>query len=228
MKELRRRFVGLDKKVQIQVIMHHLGRERACREWAYSKLLDLWDDSFAPIISDLWNHYHEEQCAWPIIRHFPISFVQEHQDELSKGRNKPFVVRRLCDEESYLPDKEELDPYEYIWALSTSGRTISDDDAWDLLVSATREVCDAKSTRDFEIGMTFSAKINRILYHLEKMGLSHVTDKYLKWYEETLGGTAHDQLGYWYRLSKHLAPDEENHPYIFLVEKISPHLTVSE
>lgn len=69
MKELRRRFVGLDKKVQIQVIMHHLGRERACREWAYSKLLDLWDDSFAPIISDLWNHYHEEQCAWPIIRH---------------------------------------------------------------------------------------------------------------------------------------------------------------
>lgn len=55
LKELRRRFVGLDKGQQMQVIMHHLRREKSFREWAYSRLLDLWDESFEPIIKGLWE-----------------------------------------------------------------------------------------------------------------------------------------------------------------------------
>ena len=63
LKELRRRFVGLDKKEQMLVLMHHLRREKSYREWAYSRLLNLWDDAFEPVIADLWSRYHEEQCA---------------------------------------------------------------------------------------------------------------------------------------------------------------------
>ena len=50
LKELRRRFVGLDKEEQMQVLVHHLRREKSFREWAYSRLLDLWDESFEPIV----------------------------------------------------------------------------------------------------------------------------------------------------------------------------------
>ena len=42
LKELRRRFVGLDKVQQMQVIMHHLRREKSFREWEYTRLLDFW------------------------------------------------------------------------------------------------------------------------------------------------------------------------------------------
>lgn len=38
LKELRRRFVGLDKKDQMQVIMHYLRREKSFREWAINSL----------------------------------------------------------------------------------------------------------------------------------------------------------------------------------------------
>ena len=38
LKELRRRFVGLDKEEQMQVIVLHLCREKSYREWAYSRL----------------------------------------------------------------------------------------------------------------------------------------------------------------------------------------------
>ena len=34
LKELRRRFVGLDKKEQMLVLMYHLRREKSYREWA--------------------------------------------------------------------------------------------------------------------------------------------------------------------------------------------------
>lgn len=40
LKELRRRFVGLDKGHQMQVIMHHIRREKSFREWEYTRLLD--------------------------------------------------------------------------------------------------------------------------------------------------------------------------------------------
>lgn len=50
LKELRRRFVGLDKEEQMQVLVHHLRREKSFREWAYSRLLDLWDEAFEPIV----------------------------------------------------------------------------------------------------------------------------------------------------------------------------------
>ena len=85
LKELRRRFVGLDKEDQMQVLMHHLRREKSFREWAYSRLLDLWDVSFEPIIKGLWEQYHEEKCAWAVIRHFPLSYVLEHKEDLAIG-----------------------------------------------------------------------------------------------------------------------------------------------
>lgn len=90
LRELRRRFVGLDKKEQMMVLMHHLRREKSYREWAYSRLLDMWDNSFEPVIAELWGRYHEEQCALPIVRHFPLSYIQKHKEE-PIHREKPTI-----------------------------------------------------------------------------------------------------------------------------------------
>ena len=224
LKELRRRFVGLDKKDQMQVVMHHLCREKSYREWAYARLLDLWDETFEPVIADLWEHYHEDKCAWPIIRHFPAHYVLEHKEELSIGKNRPFVIRRLCEEKDFNVDAEELSPYEYIWILSTSGRTISADKAWHILVEATKEVCKEKSADDYAQGETFSAKLNKILYHLDKMGRSLTTAIYREWYKSAIDGLTVSQLWDWYRIASQMNLDRINHPYDILVEKIVENL----
>ena len=220
MRQLRLRFVGLDKKEQMKVIMHHLRREKPHREWAYACLLDLWDEAFEPIIADLWEQYHEEKCAWTIIRHLPADYVLEQKEKLSIGKNRPFVIRRLCEEKDYDIDAEELNPYEYIWILSTSGRTISADKAWHILVEATKEVCKEKSYDDYDQGETFSAKLNKILYHLDKMGRSLTTTIYREWYQSAVEGFTDSQLWNWYRIASQLKLDDINHPYDILVEML--------
>ena len=188
LRELRRRFVGLDKKEQMLVLMHHLRREKSYREWAYSRLLDMWDNSFEPVIAELWGRYHEEQCAWPII------------------------------------DQSVLNPYEYLWVISSTGRKISTGEAWELLVRATKEICETKDTIDYADGETFSEKINKILYHLDKMGMTSVADKYRNWYHSSLNGITDSQLWDWYRISTQLNLEGINHPYDFLVEKLAKNL----
>ena len=224
LKELRRRFVGLDKKEQMLVLMHHLNREKSYREWAYSRLLDLWDDSFEAVIADLWERYHEEQCAWPIVRHFPTSYIMEHQNELSIGRNRPFVVRRLCEEKSYEIDKRTLNPYEYLWVISSTGRQISADEVWKLLVKVTKEICETKNSIDYTDGETFSEKLNKMLYHLDKMGMGTIADRYRYWYQKSLDGITDRQLWDWYRISTQLHLEGINHPYDFLTEKLARNL----
>ena len=224
LKELRRRFVGLDKKEQMLVLMHHLHREKSYREWAYSRLLDLWDDAFEPVISDLWNRYHEKKCVWPIVRHFPTSYILEHKEELSIGRNRPFVIRRLCEEKSYVIDKGALDPYEYLWVISSTGRKISANEVWKLIVKATKEICETRNSIDYANGETFSEKLNKMLYHLDKMGMTIVADKYRDWYQKSLNGITDMQLWNWYRISTRLNLEDTNHPYNILAEKLARNL----
>lgn len=228
LKELRRRFVGLDKKEQMLVLMHHLSREKSYREWAYSRLLDLWDETFESVIADLWERYHEEQCAWPIVRHFPTSYILEHKEELAIGRNRPFVIRRLCEEKSFVIDQETLDPYEYLWVISSTGRRISKDEAWKILVKVTKEICETKNAIDYTDGETFSEKLNKMLYHLDKMGMALVADRYRKWYQKSLNGITDRQLWDWYRISTQLHLEGINHPYDFLVEKLAKNLKMLE
>ena len=224
LKELRRRFVGLDKEDQMQVLMHHLRREKSFREWAYSRLLDLWDVSFEPIIKGLWEQYHEEKCAWAVIRHFPLSYVLEHKEDLAIGKNRPFVIRRLCEDRSYTIDREKLTPYEYIWVLSTTGRDITTERAWGILFEATKEICQAKDADDYGQGDTFSVKINKILYHLDKMDKSVITASYRNWYQSVIESITDSQIWDWYRIAKQLKLDGIRHPYDILTDKLFMHL----
>lgn len=192
LRQLRQRFIGLDKRDQIQVLIHHLNGNKACREWAYGKLIDLWDDAFEPIIKQLWNQYHEERCAWPIINHFPLQYILENEEALSIGNNRKFVVRRLCDDATYQINETSLSTYDYVWVLSYTGRSISDDKAKRILIDIVKAISDQKADSipviDYTMGATFSATLNKVLFHLVKMGKQDVVLVFLKWYQQATEG----------------------------------------
>lgn len=192
LRQLRQRFIGLDKRDQLQVLIHHLNGNKACRNWAYGKLIDLWDDAFEPIIKRLWNQYHEERCAWPIINHFPLQYIFENEEALSIGHNRKFVVRRLCDDATYQINETSLSTYDYVWVLSYTGRSISDDKAKRILIEIVKEISAQKANTiaviDYSMGATFSTTLNSVLFHLEKMGKQDVVSIFLKWYQQATEG----------------------------------------
>ena len=118
-------------------------------------------------------------------------------------------------------DQGALDPYEYLWVISSTGRRISADEVWRLLVKVTKEICETKNSADYADGETFSEKLNKMLYHLDKMGMSSVAERYRNWYQKSLDGITDRQLWDWYRISTQLHLDGINHPYDFLVEKLA-------
>ena len=84
--EILRRFFGLDWKDQKRIMAAFLDSGVSDRNWAYSRLLDLWDASFEPQVQALWETYHEEKCAWVIIRHFPKEYLREHIDDFEETK----------------------------------------------------------------------------------------------------------------------------------------------
>ena len=52
--EIKWRFNWLDWKDQKKIITAFLESGKTDREWAYSKMLDYWDDSFQPKVKELW------------------------------------------------------------------------------------------------------------------------------------------------------------------------------
>lgn len=178
--EIKRRFFGLDWKHQKRIIMAFLCSGAADRDWIYSRLLNLWDDSFLPKVKELWETYHEEKCTWIVIRHFPIAFLNAHKEQLSEGRNYYFLCRRLAAVPSFEIDKSRLSRADYVMALYHSGRGISNDEARVILYEAVRDLCfhpypAMELNRFFTLGsekviyVHDFKDIDLLLYYLRKM-----------------------------------------------------------
>lgn len=144
-REIQRRFEGLDWKDQKKILAAFLASCPSDRTWAYVKLLNLWDKSFEDQVCDLWEQYHETRCAWVIVRHFPIAYIKENISSLSDGRNYYFICRRLADDKEFVIDKTRMTENDYLSVLVNSGRTISEEEATELLKSLLRWVCAQKA-----------------------------------------------------------------------------------
>ena len=83
----------------------------------------------------LWDDLHEPMCAWPIIRFFPISYVKENMTSFTGERDFYYISLRLAEDPNYIIDKSKLRTVDYLAVLYYSGRTLSDDDAIDMLLS---------------------------------------------------------------------------------------------
>lgn len=146
-----------------------------------------------------------------------------HHFSLDK-KCREWAYSRLLEDRSYTIDRDKLTNYEYIWVLSTTGRDITTERAWGILFGATKEVCQAKNVIDYGVGDTFSVKINKILYRLDKMDKSVITASYRNWYQSAIESITDSQIWNWYRIAKQLKLDGIRHPYDILADKLFMHL----
>ena len=124
------RFNGQSWNDQKKILMAFLQSIKSDREWAYRKISYYWDDSFIPLVKELWETYHEWQCALPIILHFPISYLQENIDSFSKGRRYFYLCKRFAESKTpFTIDKEKLNPEDLISIKQMMNEPITDAEA---------------------------------------------------------------------------------------------------
>ena len=190
--EIQRRFFGLDWKDQKKIMSAFLDSGISDRDWAYSRLLDLWDASFEPQVLKLWETYHEEKCAWVIIRHFPKEFIKNHIDTFDESRDYYFICRRLVDDSDFVIDKERLSKTDYLMALSHGNRHIDDEEAAAILYGIVRDVCFCSwpymelsrryaPIRTKMMTATDFANVSIALYYLQNIGNDDVVSKFYLW-----------------------------------------------
>ena len=139
--EIKWRFDHLDWKDQKKILFAFMDSGISDREWAYSKMLDNWDDSFQPKVRELWETYHEYKCSWSIIRYFPLEYIKEHIGEFTDERDYYFICLRLAKDKDYVIDRTKLSDRDYLAVLCHTGHTISDDEARDTLFSIIHNCC---------------------------------------------------------------------------------------
>ena len=190
--EIQRRFLGLDWKDQKKIMAAFLDAGAADRNWAYSRLIDLWDASFEKKVQELWETYHEEKCSWVMIRHFPKEYLGKHIDQFNEGRDYYFICRRLAEDSGFVIEKDKLSKTDYLMALSHADRHIDDSEATDTLYEIVRDIAfhwnpSMELSRDYmphrrEVMMPSDfANVSIALYYIEKMGNDEVVAAFRTW-----------------------------------------------
>ena len=199
-KEIQRRFFGLDWKDQKRIMFAFLDAGKSDRDWAYSRLLDLWDGSFEQKISDLWAKYHEFRCAWIIIRHFPLDYIKNNIDQFKDDRDYYFICLRLAKDKNYIIDRTKLSKTDYLALLYHTEREITDNEARDYLYSIVHDYCFKDSLlrslehvgegkRGSVITPINYRKVNLAIYYLLRLDKEEVVQQFREWngmLEETI------------------------------------------
>ena len=133
-KEIRDRFEFLDWKEQKRILHICLDSCATDRQWAYGKLRRMWDKSFEGKIRHLWEDLHEPHSQWPIIRHFPLRYIMEHENDFVEDGDYYFICLRLVAEvQGFQIEKGRLTPLQYLKVLSRGNRNLSEEEARDVL-----------------------------------------------------------------------------------------------
>ena len=189
--EIKRRFAYLDWKDQKKILDVFLDASPTDREWAYARLLDYWDDSFEPKIRALWETYHEPRCAWSVIGHSPEDYIEMQMDKFTDARSYYFICLRLALNPDYEIDKKRLSPTDYLAVLYHTGRTISDEEATDMLYGIVHDYCfemeaipDLNSINDYSeriITTQHFRNVKLALYYLQKLEKHRVVLRFEDW-----------------------------------------------
>lgn len=193
--EIRKRFSGLDWEDQKRIMDAFLDSGKSDREWVYSRLLDLWDPSFEQKVKELWERYHENRCAWIIIRHFPLDFIKSNLGQFDADRNYYFICLRLAKDKDYVIEKNKLSHIDYMAVLYHTEREFTDDEARDTLFGVVHDCCvkDAYLTR---LGFGYSGKRGNVItpaifrdvdlgiYYLTGLGRAEVVRQFKVWDKE--------------------------------------------
>ena len=193
--EIQRRFFGLDWKDQKRIMSAFLDSGKSDRDWAYSRLLDLWDSSFQEQIKGLWDEYHEFRCAGIIIRHFPLDYIRENMDQFKEDRDYYFICLRLAKGKDYMIERAKLSKTDYLAVLYHTEREITDDDARDTLYGIVHDCCfcDSFLARLEHLGegrrgnLVTPANyrdVNLAIYYLLRLDKEDVVQQFREWNEK--------------------------------------------
>ncbi|MBQ6768116.1 MAG: hypothetical protein IJP46_05520 [Prevotella sp.] len=193
--EIKWRFDHLDWKDQKIILFAFMDSGISDREWAYSKMLDNWDDSFQPKVKELWETYHEYKCSWSIIRYFPLEYIKEHIGEFTDERDYYFICLRLAKDKDYAIDRTKLTDKDYLAVLWHTGRTVSDDEARDTLFSIIHDCCLAdtfmprlehvgEGRHDKVITPANYREVNLAIYYLLKLEKDNIVQQFEQWNEQ--------------------------------------------
>lgn len=193
--EIKWRFDHLDWKDQKKILFAFMDSGISDREWAYSKMLDNWDDSFQPKVRELWETYHEYKCSWSIIRYFPLEYIKEHIGEFTDERDYYFICLRLAKDKDFVIDRTKLSDRDYLAVLWHTGRTISNDDARDTLFSIIHDCCLAdtfmprlervgEGRYDKVITPANYREVNLAIYYLLKLEKDNIVQQFEHWNEQ--------------------------------------------
>jgi len=193
--EIQRKFFDLDWKGQKMIMSAFLDASKSDRNWAYSRLLDLWDSSFEEQVKGLWNQYHEFKCAWIIIRHFPLDYIRENMEQFKEDRDYYFISLRLAKDKDYTIDRAKLSKTDYMVVLYHTEREITDDDARDTLYGIVHDCCfrdsflerleyvgegkrgDVKTPANYR-------DVNLAIYYLLRLDKEDVVQQFREWNEK--------------------------------------------
>ena len=192
--EIKWRFDHLDWKDQKKILFAFMDSGISDREWAYSKMLDNWDDSFQPKVKELWETYHEYKCSWSIIRYFPLEYIKDHIEEFTDERDYYFICLRLAKDKDYPIDRMKLSGRDYLAVLWHTGRTVSDDEARDTLFSIIHDCCLAdtfmprlervgEGRYDKVITPANYREVNLAIYYLLKLEKDNIVQQFEQWNE---------------------------------------------
>ena len=193
--EIKWRFDHLDWKDQKKILFAFMDSGISDREWAYSKMLDNWDDSFQPKVRELWETYHEYKCSWSIIRYFPLEYIKEHIGEFTDERDYYFICLRLAKDKDYVIDRTKLSDRDYLAVLWHTGRTISNAEARDTLFSIIHDCCFADTFMPRLEGVGESQynkvitpanyrEVNLAIYYLLKLEKDNIVQQFEQWNEQ--------------------------------------------
>ncbi len=207
--ELMHRFPYLDTKDQQRIINAFLTSDSAeLRSWVYFYLVDRLDDSLFPIIKNLWETYHEQECSRVVIRHFPLSYLKDQYKRLSVwNENRYPLAQRLVECPDFIVRRDDfkLEPLQNLNLLLKRNQMISDNEAEALLFGAVRDIarypCFCLQEPDYwetdpcgnncifyggwkdvgRVSLENFYPIGKLLSKLRKFGCQPVLDKFYDW-----------------------------------------------
>lgn len=138
--EIKNRFFALDWRYQKMILPAFLSSCKTDREWASRQMFTHWDDSFIPIVKEIWEEYHETPLSWVVIRYLPTDYIKANMDVLSAGRNYFFICKRLIDDSEFKVDEERLYESDYLSLLILKKYDISFIVVWGLFFIQMRKI----------------------------------------------------------------------------------------
>lgn len=185
MKELMRRFRGEDRETQRKILRAFLQGGKKDLEWAGRQLRDNWIPSFAPLVAKRWKETHNRILAFVVLRHMPLSFVLEQQEELASATTYAIVCARLGFVKGFRLDSERLTIPEYFYVMAKLNASQSQVINTPVVIEfMLQEYLDEENQISEE-------EIKTILWAMGKLGMTEgifrfkpVFDRYMKMNEE--------------------------------------------